>query len=93
MLPADITLPPLFKQVGKLVRREVDKLTVSYSFDLRNNTLSTTAVPNPTAGNEHSFLAWRLQSSSDDPVKLRGAQEIQQELEAFEKAQEEDEDA
>lgn len=33
-------------------------------------------IPNPFAGREHIFLAWRLSSGSDDPVVMREAAEI-----------------
>jgi len=38
-----------FRPVGKLVRRETQKLIVGYTFDLRTNTLKPESVDNPAA--------------------------------------------
>ena len=46
--------------VGELVRREADHLVVAYTFDLRTNELGVERVPNPHAGREHRFHAWRI---------------------------------
>jgi len=59
------------KDVGHLIRREADRLVVAYSFDLRENTLAPETIPNPSAGREHAFRAWRLPDGSDEPVVLR----------------------
>jgi hypothetical protein len=52
-----------FTEVGELSRREADHFIVGYHFDLRTNELLTKSVPNPGAGREHRFRAWRLSSS------------------------------
>ena len=57
--------------VGKLTRREVDRNVVAYGFDLRTNKMETTDVPNPNAGREHVFLAYRAAGDQQDPVSLR----------------------
>jgi hypothetical protein len=75
ILPAEIQLGREFVPVGKLTRREADELVVAYSFDLQSNELRPTKVPNPHAGREHGFRAWRVKGSPTDPVSMRAAQE------------------
>ncbi len=62
--------PPGFKQVGELTRTETDELIVGYTFDLTKNTLSSKTVPNPDAGEQHLFSAWRLEGELSDPVTM-----------------------
>ncbi len=60
-----------FVDIGVLRRREAAELIVGYSFDLKTNTLVPQKVPNPGAGREHVFRAWRLKGSSVDSVSMR----------------------
>jgi hypothetical protein len=71
IVPADTRMPSDFVQVGELRRREAEELIVAYSFDLQTNQILPTKVPNPGAGREHVFTAWRLPSSPRDPVFMR----------------------
>lgn len=71
VLPADVSPGEHFFQVGDLVRREAAELIVGYSFDLRTNEIVPEKIPNPGAGREHAFKAWRLTGSPADPVSLR----------------------
>jgi len=71
ILPMGTTVPAGFKQTGELVRTEADHLIVGYRFDLRGNVLSPRRVPNPSAGREHVFVAWRLDHGSDQQVSMR----------------------
>ena len=71
ILPIEFSVTKGFKQVGILARREADNLIVGYSFDLRRNVLTPKTVPNPSAGREHLFGAWRLKNGSDEPVAMR----------------------
>jgi hypothetical protein len=73
ILPEDFPVADGFKQVGVLVRKEADRLIVGYTFDLRRNTLTPETIPNPYAGREHTFRAWRLDGGSDEPVVMREA--------------------
>jgi len=59
-----------FVPVGTLRRREVDQVVVTYKFDLRSNSLQTTTAPNPNAGLEHVFIAYRLEGDPIEPVSL-----------------------
>jgi hypothetical protein len=60
-----------FKQVGRLVRKEADKLIVGYTFDLKHNTLAPEVISNPCAGFEHHFLAWRVEEGPDKIITMR----------------------
>ncbi len=71
ILPEDFPVSSIFDEVGTLVRREADELVIGYRFDLRNNSLVAETVPNPAAGREHIFRAWRLRGGSGDPVAMR----------------------
>jgi len=63
ILPDSYSPDDELRQVGTIVRKEADKLIVGYSFDLENNSISEKSIPNPFAGQEHSFTAWRLKVS------------------------------
>lgn len=76
ILPEEFVIEGDFKQVGTLVRKETDMLIVGYTFDLRHNTLTPETVPNPFAGQEHVFLAWRTGSAPDEPVVMRDSSEL-----------------
>lgn len=71
ILPIETSQPRGFKQVGRLVRIETDRLIAGYSFDLRRNVLTPRMVRNSSAGREHVFGAWRLSDGSDEPVAMR----------------------
>jgi len=71
VLPVDTAVPSGFKQTGRLVRTETDHLIVGYRFDLLKNVLSPKRIPNPSAGKEHVFVAWRLDYGSDQQVSMR----------------------
>ena len=74
-----------FMPVGTLTRREVDNLVVAYQFDLRANELRTTVAPNPSAGREHVFTAYRLEGDSVDGVSLRSRERVLQEMKSVER--------
>lgn len=71
ILPREVAPGPEFIRVGDLARREADQLIVSYSFNLETNELTPTRVPNPGAGREHQFSAWRLKGSPTLAVAMR----------------------
>lgn len=79
ILPADMQAAPDLVVVGNLTRREADHVVVAYNFDLRTNELATDTIPNPHAGREHHFTAYRLQNDPLDPVAIvarRGPVEV-----------------
>jgi len=71
ILPDDFNIADGFKGVGKLARKEADNLIVGYTFDLRHNILTPEVIPNPHAGREHLFRAWRLEDAPDNVVTMR----------------------
>ncbi len=71
ILPSGIPADDDLVEIGRLTRREVDRVVVSYNFDLRTNDLVATLVPNPTAGAEHAFNAYRMKDDPGGPVVLR----------------------
>jgi hypothetical protein len=71
ILPADAGGGANLIEVGELRRREADELIIGYTFDLRTNELVPEKVPNPGAGREHVFRAWRLKGSAADRVSMR----------------------
>lgn len=70
ILPADSPADPDLEIVGQLTRRETEKVVVAYNFDLRTNELATDTIPNPHAGREHKFTAYRMAGDPLDPVVL-----------------------
>lgn len=64
--PAD----PRFQEVGRLTRVEAATLVVGYTFDLRTNAIKAETVPNPRAGIQHKFVAYRLLSQTSKPVSM-----------------------
>jgi hypothetical protein len=61
---------PRYQEVGRLNRVESDTLVVSYAFDLRTNELKADRIPNPNAGKEHKFIAYRLIGQASKPVSM-----------------------
>jgi hypothetical protein len=72
------------QQIGELVRREVAERVVAYEFDFRTNLLRTTTAPNPNAGQEHRFAAYRLVDDPTDSVSMRNQETVLSELEGEE---------
>jgi hypothetical protein len=71
IVPSDAEPGNQFIEIGELCRREADRLIVGYSFDLKTNEIDLKTVPNPDAGREHMFRAWRLEGSPADKVSMR----------------------
>jgi hypothetical protein len=76
ILPEDFPVTDGFQKVGVLGRKEADRLIIGYAFDLKNNVLTPETVPNPFAGREHTFYAWRRDNESDEPVTMRATPAI-----------------
>jgi hypothetical protein len=71
ILPTGCHADSRFREVGRLVRHEPEKLVISYAFDTRANTVVPEFVDNPSAGREHSFTAFRLKGAGGDEVAVR----------------------
>lgn len=67
---ADYKAPDDFQCVGEMVRVESKRLVTQYTFDLQSNDIRINTEPNPSAGTEHRFKAWRLKSQPLTKVKL-----------------------
>ncbi len=74
ILPAGVKAGKELVKVGDLARREAAELIIGYSFDLQTNELLPKKVPNPGAGREHPFHAWRLRGAATPPVSMRAPQ-------------------
>lgn len=70
LVPSSWAAPQSLKAVGKIARVESEKLVIGYEFDLQSNEIIEKTMPNPSAGKEHSFVAYRTKSDSDKPVIL-----------------------
>ncbi len=70
LVPSSWRAPDSLKAVGKVVRKEATQLVVGYKFDLRSNEIIAKTIRNPSAGKEHSFIAYRTSSDSDKLVFL-----------------------
>ena len=71
IVPDNFTAPRNFKNVGDITRIEAEKLVVGYRFEFETNAISASEVPNPNAGKEHKFSAFRINADSDKPVTMR----------------------
>jgi hypothetical protein len=71
ILPEGVNVGDGYVQVGRLIRREADRLLLAYSFDLRSTEISTRWVDNPAQGTLHRFVAVRLTGDSTEDVSLR----------------------
>jgi hypothetical protein len=86
ILPEDFAPDPRFVVVGNLTRTEADLLVVGYTFDLRTNELKAEKIPNPRAGTEHRFTAYRLKSQAPKPVSMLSREVILETVKAMEEA-------
>jgi len=71
ILPTGCRADSRFREVGRLVRHEPEKLVIGYAFDTRANTLVPELADNPSVGREHSFSAFRLRSAGREEVAVR----------------------
>lgn len=78
--PSGLTLDGRLEHVGGLLRVETEQMVVGYTFDLRANILTPELAPNPSAGKEHRFAAYRLKGMGSGTVSMKNAEEVQREL-------------
>ena len=83
-------VPEHFIKVGSLVRKEAERVVVGYSFDLRTNELSSETIPNPRAGVEHRFTAWRLPGCNTEAVSMRSVEAVVAEVEQVAETEDEE---
>lgn len=84
IVPQNFASDPRFVVVGQLIRIEADTLVVGYTFDLRTNELKAEKIPNPRAGTEHRFTAYRLKSQAPKPVSMLSRAAILETVKAME---------
>ena len=70
ILPENMQVDDDLVEIATLTRREVERMAVAYNFDLRSNELKTELVPNPNAGKEHVFKAYRMDGDPLASVSL-----------------------
>jgi len=70
IVPKGMKAGSRFREVGRLTRVEAETLVVGYTFDLRTNELKAERIPNPRAGTEHKFVAYRLAGHASKPVAM-----------------------
>ncbi|MDR1397604.1 MAG: hypothetical protein LBJ14_07720 [Desulfarculales bacterium] len=70
ILPDKFGSDDRYKEVGHLTRIEANKLVVGYNFDLRTNELCAERIPNPNAGTQHLFIAYRLKGQAEKRVSM-----------------------
>ena len=75
ILPEQFGSDERYQAVGHLVRTEAETLVAGYHFDLRTNELRAERVPNPNAGIERRFVAYRLKQQASKPVSMTGIRE------------------
>jgi hypothetical protein len=76
IVPEGMKADSRYQEVGRLIRFEAATLIVGYAFDLRTNELRAETLPNPSAGTEHRFVAYRLESQATKPVTMADAWRI-----------------
>jgi len=76
VLPASLRADDRVIPAGELKRVEARELLVGYSFDLRTNLITPQRVPNPTAGREHRFIAYRARGDNERRVGLRDVERV-----------------
>jgi hypothetical protein len=92
ILPKDHAVEENLIEVGTLTRCEVDRVVISYSFDLLTNEITTTKAPNQNSGREHVFKAYRIADDPTDTVTLRTLNQILVDLGAADAEQDDEED-
>ncbi len=83
IIPEENTADSRFALVGQLMRIEADHLVMGYSFDFSQNSLKGVLAPNPNAGAQHNFCAYRLKSQSRKPVTMLSRTSILKTVEAM----------
>jgi len=70
ILPESFPTDERFTKVGDLIRLEAKELVIGYTFDLQTNVLTAEKRPNPSAGKEHRFAAYRLTTQNGKAVTM-----------------------
>jgi len=81
LVPSSWEAPTGLKKVGEVIRVEAKNLLVGYEFDLEASNISAKTLPNPSAGKDHSFAAYRAESGPDKVVALAAGHEGEERIE------------
>ena len=76
--PDGLILDGRLEQVGELVRIETGILVVGYTFDLWVNKLTPELAPNPSAGEQHRFAAYRLKGMGSGTVSTKNVEQVKE---------------
>jgi hypothetical protein len=68
--PKELGQDARLELVGELVRTEAEQMVVGYTFDLRINKLTPELAPNPSAGKQRLFSAYRMKGDGHGPVSM-----------------------
>ncbi|SEG91037.1 hypothetical protein SAMN04489712_12820 [Thermomonospora echinospora] len=80
IVPAETEIDGRLERVGELVRVETEKIVIGYNFDLQSNVLTPQLAPNPSAGKEHHFAAYRLKGQGRGPVTMKNVEQAKKQL-------------
>lgn len=73
IVPEAMAMDERLRPVGTLDRVEATEMVVGYAFDLATNVLTPNMAPNPSAGREHTFVAYRSAESPEAEVGMVSA--------------------
>jgi hypothetical protein len=76
--PDELDLDVRLERVGELVRIETANIVVGYTFDLLANKLTPDLAPNPSAGKQHRFVAYRLKGMGSGPVSIKNVEQVEE---------------
>lgn len=80
IVPEKVMLNDRLEEVGELTRTETALIVIGYSFDLRSNELTPQLAPNPSAGKEHRFSAYRLESMGSGTVTMKSVDQVYEQM-------------
>nr|WP_214668476.1 hypothetical protein [Streptomyces sabulosicollis] len=80
IVPAELPTDGRLEKVGDLVRVEARDIIVGYCFDMRENVLTPQFAPNPSAGKEHHFAAYRVKGAGSGFVRMKSPAQINDQL-------------
>lgn len=80
IVPDELTRDGRLDQVGELVRIETENVVVGYTFDLLTNELTPKLAPNPSAGQQHRFTAYRLKGMGSGTVSMQNMEQLEAQL-------------
>lgn len=75
IVPDELAHHGRLERVGELSRSEAVNMVVGYTFDLLANELTPMFAPNPSAGKQHQFAAYRLKGMGSGTVSMRSVLE------------------